>query len=218
MLTDPDGTLPFLAITAAIGAVVGAVAGAAIGYAATGTVKGALVGAGVGAVGGALVGLGVGAGLGMISGAGALATASQVGAGLATLATVAGDKIAAGVNKVSNAISSVGNKASPAASKMADVAAKGKAGEVLSGIEKNTKHIVSLTQTAAYRIPDGLGNGILHEVKNYSGTLYYTNQLKDFVMYSQANNLQMYLHTNAKLCGDLQGLVDGGVIQLFPLG
>lgn len=59
---------------------------------------------------------------------------------------------------------------------------------------------------------------ILSEVKNYSGTLSYTNQLKDFVMWSQAEGYQMHLYTNAKLTGPLQQVVDSGLIQLFPLG
>lgn len=61
--------------------------------------------------------------------------------------------------------------AQTAASKMQDVAVKGKAGEALAGINKNTAHIPSLTGTASYRIPDGLTNTVLSEVKNYAGTL-----------------------------------------------
>ena len=59
---------------------------------------------------------------------------------------------------------------------------------------------------------------ILSEVKNYSGTLSYTNQLKDFVMWSQDNEYQMYLYTNATLTGPLQQVVDRGIIQVLPLG
>ncbi len=103
----PTDQLPFLAITGAIGAVIGAVAGGVI---AKKTGRSVWKGAAIGAAGGALLGLGVGAGLGMISGAGALATAGKVVAGLATLATTAGDKITAGLGKISNVISNIGNK------------------------------------------------------------------------------------------------------------
>ena len=76
---------------------------------------------------------------------------------------------------------------------------------------------INKTGTASYRIPDGLTNTILSEVKNYSGTLSYTNQLKDFVMYSQSKGLEMHLYTNAQLTGPLQNIVDSGLIQVFPL-
>jgi len=105
--------------------------------------------------------------------------------------------------------------------KLADVAAKGKAGEAMSGLEKNTTRIPALVSNAAYRIPDGLDieQNILSEVKNYSGTLSYTRQLQDFVAFTQANSgWQMHLYTNANLSGSLQALVNGGTIKLFPLG
>jgi len=132
--------------------------------------------------------------------------------------------LGAGAAYVANNVSQTANNLAPAAqttvSKMQDVATKGIVGETLSGITKNTTRIPSLTGTAAYRIPDGLDTGmkILSEVKNYSGILSYTNQLKDFVMWSQANNYQMHLYTNARLTGPLQQVVDSGIIQLFPLG
>ena len=90
----------------------------------------------------------------------------------------------------------------------------------MSGLIKNNTHIPSLTQTASYRIPDGLDIDlrILSEVKNYSGTLSYTKQLKDFVLWSQAKGFQMCLYTNATLSGPLQQLVDSGIIRLYPLG
>ncbi len=89
-----------------------------------------------------------------------------------------------------------------------------------SGILKNNSHIDSLTGTAKFRVPDGLDDSakILSEVKNYSGTLSYTKQLKDFVMWSQKNGYEMHLYTNAKLSGPLQNLVNTGVIKVFPIG
>lgn len=64
---------------------------------------------------------------------------------------------------------------------------------------------------------DGLTDTVLAEVKNYSGTLSYTNQLKDFVLYSQNKGLEMHLYTNAHLTGPLQQVVDSGLIKVFPL-
>ena len=107
--------------------------------------------------------------------------------------------------------------AKAASVKMQQVAAKGKAGEAAANIVKNTKRIPSATGTASYRIPDGLTTTVLSEVKNYSGKLSYTNQLKDFVSYAMENKLEIHLYTNAKLSGPLQQLVDSGVIQVFPL-
>ena len=102
---------------------------------------------------------------------------------------------------------------------MRQVSEKGRAGEIASGIIKNKGHIDSLTGTAHYRIPDGLDveEKILSEVKNYAGTLSYTRQLKDFVMWSQAKGYEMHLYTNARLSGSLQAIVDSGCIQVFQL-
>jgi len=140
------------------------------------------------------------------------------------VSTVGTGGIGAGATYIANNLTQAANNLAPVAqttvSKMQNVAAKGKLGEALSGLTKNTTPIRSFTGTASYRIPDGLDAGmrILSEVKNYSGTLSYTNQLKDFVMWAQANGYQMHLYTNAKLTGPLQQIVDSGIIQLFPLG
>ena len=68
----------------------------------------------------------------------------------------------------------------------------GKAGEIASGITKNTRHIESITKTATHRIPDGLDdvNMILSEVKNvkYQGL---TSQIKDFLYYSQRGDINL---------------------------
>lgn len=123
-MADPDGHLPFFVITGLIGAVAGAVAGGAIGYAKTGTVKGALIGAGVGAAGGALLGCGIGAGLGMISGYGAVATASQVGLGLKAIATGTGAAISSAVVPAAEKAKEVFWAGGQAASKAADTFSK----------------------------------------------------------------------------------------------
>lgn len=58
-------------------------------------------------------------------------------------------------------------------------------------------------------MPYGLDktNKILSKVKNYSGKLSYTSQLRDFVLWSQVNGYQMYLYTNTRLTGPLQRVV-----------
>ena len=152
------------------------------------------------------------------------ATTGAVVAGGGTLAaTASADGVGAGAAYVANNLAQAANNITPAAqtvaSKMQDVATKGKNGELLSGLVKNTTRIPSLTGTAAYRIPDGLDMSIkvLSEVKNYTGKLSYTSQLKDFVMWSQANGFEMHLYTNAILIGPLQKIVDSGIIKLFPL-
>lgn len=101
MLTDSDGTISFLAITAIVGAVVGAVAGGII---AAKTGNNIWAGIGIGAAGGILLGLGVGAGLAMISGAGAMATAGEVIAGLGTVAATQADKISQAIQSGSSKI------------------------------------------------------------------------------------------------------------------
>jgi RHS repeat-associated protein len=73
----------------------------------------------------------------------------------------------------------------------------GRYGEFVSQIEKNTRHIESITGTAKYRIPDMLVKadaalniqGILTEVKNVA-VLRVTPQLLDFALYSSQNGYQ----------------------------
>ena len=94
----------------------------------------------------------------------------------------------------------------------------GKAGELASGITKNTTRIYdNLVSGAKYRISDGLTSTTLSEVKNYSGTLSYTAQLRDFVSYSLAHGLKMQLYTNANLSKPLQRLVDDNIIEVLPI-
>ena len=221
-MSDSTGHMPFFLVTAAIGAVVGAIVGGIIAANNDGNVW---AGIGIGAAAGALIGTGAGMAIGAaLAGSIAATTGSVASGGGVLMSTVAAGGAGAGATFVANNLSQAANNIAPAAqtavSKMQDVVAKGKAGEAASGIIKNTTRISSLTGTASYRIPDGLDKGmkILSEVKNYSGTLSYTNQLKDFVMWSQANGYQMRLYTNAKLTDPLQQLVDSGIIQLFPLG
>ena len=214
---DPDGCWPFFAVTAIVGAVVGAVAGGIIAAQNGGNV---LTGIGIGATSGALIGTGVGAAL---AGSITATTGAAVAGGGTLAATASAGGVGAGAAYVANNLAQAANNITPAAqtvaSKMQDVATKGKNGELLSGLVKNTTCLPSLTGTAAYRIPDGLDMSIkvLSEVKNYAGKLSYTSQLKDFVMWSQANGFEMHLCTNAILTGPLQKIVDSGIIKLFLL-
>jgi RHS repeat-associated protein len=103
------------------------------------------------------------------------------------------------------------------ASKVAASVDLGEAGEVAAGIVKNTDRIPSLTGTAAYRIPDVLDHAaeLIGEVKNVAYQPL-TNQLQDFVQYSQQNNYTFQLTTrvNTILSGPLQDLVNRGQIVL----
>ncbi|HOD01859.1 MAG: tRNA nuclease WapA precursor [Firmicutes bacterium ADurb.Bin300] len=196
MYSDPDGHFILLACIiggAIIGAVTGALTMAKVSKIETGKVSAKRVAKGT------AVGLGIGAVVGTAFGLVGKVVAGYIGV---TTAGGGGTTATATANKMTE--------------KMAEVVSKGKTGEALSGLVKNTQRITM--PAGNYRIPDGLTNTVLSEVKNYSGTLSYTAQLRDFVSYPQANGLQMYLHTNAALSGPMQQMVDSGTIQLFPLG
>lgn len=116
-MSDPDGHLPFFVITGAVGAVLGAVAGGVI---AAKTGKNVWAGIGIGAAGGALLGCGVGAGLGMISGFGAAATASQIGAGLGAIVVGTGAAVSSVAVPSAEKAKQIFWAGGPAASKAAD--------------------------------------------------------------------------------------------------
>jgi RHS repeat-associated protein len=214
---DPSGHCFFL-VTALVGAVVGAIVGGVI-AAANG--KNVLTGALIGGAVGGLIGLGAGAAAGvLLAGSATATTAAVLAGGSALTATIGGGGLVAGGKMIADNVSRAFNSGEGQAvvNKMSEIAAKGKAGEAMSGLVKNATRIqISPTQ---YRVPDGLDNvqKILSEVKNYSGTLSYTSQLRDFVSWSQLNGYTMHLYTKAALTGPLQEMVDNGVIQLFPLG
>ena len=218
-MADDTGDFPFFLITAAIGAVVGAVVG---GVVAAKTGKNVWAGIGIGAAAGALIGTGAGMAAGAaLAGSITATTGAVMAGGSAFASTVATGGLGAGATYIANNLSKAVNNAAPAlqagATKMQQVTAKGKAGEVASGLVKNNQRIY-ITATK-YRIPDGLDttNKILSEVKNYSGTLSFTSQLRDFVSWSQTNEYQMHLYTNANLTGPLQRAVDSELIEVFPL-
>ncbi len=219
-MADDTGCLPFLAITAVAGAVGGAIIGGITAYKTDGNVW---AGIGIGAATGALAGVGLGAAAGMILAGSATASTAAVVSGAGMLATaVSTGGTSAGVAYIANNLSSTSNNVAhtvcASANSMQQVVTKGKAGELAAGIVKNTQRIyISATK---YRIPDGLDviNKTLSEVKNYSGVLSYSAQLRDYVAWSQANGYKMYLYTNAsRLTQPLQQAVNGGLIELIRL-
>ena len=216
-MTDRTGNLPFFIITAAIGAIAGAVVGGVVAAKNGGNVW---AGVGIGAAAGALIGTGAGMLAGAALAGSITASTGAVMSGVTTLASTisTGGLSAGGTFIARNLQQATGNLASStqtAASKMKQVVEKGKAGEKISGVVKNTKRIY-ITKNK-YRIPDGLNDTVLSEVKNYSGTLSYTKQLQDFVKYSKSNGLEMHLYTNAKLTAPLKEAVKEGLIKVFPL-
>jgi hypothetical protein len=109
------------------------------------------------------------------------------------------------------------------ASKMAGVRAAGEAGLELAGVVQNTERIPSLTGTAAFRVPDILDrvNKIIGEVKNYSGTVSLTEQIRDDVAFARANpgyTVELHVSQHTELTAPLRLLVNDGAIKLvrFP--
>jgi hypothetical protein len=93
----------------------------------------------------------------------------------------------------------------------------GRAGEVASGLARNTKRIPSLSGTAKFRIPDALDEPrrLLSEVKNVA-KLSYTKQLRDFVGYAQQERFtfELFVRPGTKLTGPVQEAVSRGDIVL----
>jgi len=93
----------------------------------------------------------------------------------------------------------------------------GREGMAATGIEQNTTRIPSATGTAAYRVPDGLNvqGKVLSEVKNVA-TQSYTNQIKDYVHYSQQNgySFDLYLRPTTQITQPLQTQITNGTINL----
>ena len=196
-MSDDTGNLPFFAITAAIGAAVGAVFG---GVVAARSGSNIIAGIGLGAAAGALIGTGAGIAAGVaLAGSITASTGAVMASGSALAAAIGSGGLRAGVSNLSQASNGAATAAQVSESHMQQVYRQGQAGEQAANIVKKTMRIPSLSGTAAYRIPDGLDvvNKILTEVKNYSGTLSYTRQLRDFVAWSQTNGYTMHLVTSA---------------------
>lgn len=96
----------------------------------------------------------------------------------------------------------------------------GKIGEIASGLEKNTERIPSASNTANYRIPDGLNHvsKTISEVKNV-GYQSLTNQLRDSLSYAQSKGYRFDLYTrlDTRLSGPLQQVINSGQIILKNL-
>ncbi len=114
-----------------------------------------------------------------------------------------------GVDKVGDVVKAV--------DRMSEVRSIGKAGETAAGIQKNSERIPSLTDTATFRIPDGLDHQkkILQEVKN---TIYQplTNQLKDFIGYTQKEGytFDLFVRPDTQLSRPLQDVAESGVVNI----
>ena len=169
---------------------IGGFAGGAIVGAAAGATGGFVNGAGMTWLGGGSFGEGltngiIGAGIGLVSGA-ILGGTVQ---GFVDLSK--GNSFWTGAPKVLPTAPNQSTTQTPA-EKMSRVREMGRVAEEAAGIKGPKKPIPSLTETADFRIPDEVTSTTLREVKNVSH-LEYTNQLKDFVQYSQRENLQMIL-------------------------
>ncbi|MDR3624966.1 MAG: putative toxin, partial [Chlamydiales bacterium] len=94
----------------------------------------------------------------------------------------------------------------------------GASGENAVGISGNKVRIPSLTSTAQYRIPDQLTSSVLVEVKNVN-KLALTNQIKDFLLYSQQTTRQLiiYARPDTTFTKPVQQLIDQGLIVIKPI-
>ncbi len=98
--------------------------------------------------------------------------------------------------------------------KMREVRNKGQAGESAVGYPKNTKHIPSLTDTAAYRVPDIWTDSFLGEVKNYTRPVRLTPQIIDEILFADQEGVPFILFTDAPLAPSLKQLYDHNVFIL----
>jgi RHS repeat-associated protein len=106
--------------------------------------------------------------------------------------------------------------AEEAAGGMAAARLAGIEGEVEAGIDQAAKvRIPSMTDTAAYRVPDALTETTLTEVKNVAYQSY-TSQLRDFAQYasSTGRTFKLIVRTNTVLSRGLQRAVNSGQINL----
>lgn len=100
--------------------------------------------------------------------------------------------------------------------RMATVRETGNIGELIAGIDKNTKHIDSATRSVKYRIPDELNDQVIGEVKNVT-RLGYTKQLQDYVAHATKYGLRfnLYVRESTTLSKPLHNLIDDGTINLL---
>ncbi|NII28882.1 hypothetical protein HB364_27640 [Pseudoflavitalea sp. X16] len=95
----------------------------------------------------------------------------------------------------------------------------GKEGMDATGLKQNTTRIPSATETAQYRVPDVLTDNTIAEVKNVK-KLSLSNQIKDYIAYSQEKGLILDLHVRPTtvLSKPLQQkIVDGSInLKILP--
>jgi RHS repeat-associated protein len=108
------------------------------------------------------------------------------------------------------------------AERLAENVKLGKLGERLAGIADKVKEsIPSLSRTATRRIPDDLDREakILTEVKNYSGVVRVTNQIRDFLSWASGEGYQVVLWVKdpKNISNELQALANSGTIQIRQL-
>jgi hypothetical protein len=91
----------------------------------------------------------------------------------------------------------------------------GKDGERRVGLTGPKARIPSLTGTAEYRVPDGLTEVTIEEVKN-AAKVSTSNQLRDFLTYAKATNRTfiLWVRSNTVLVGELQKLADDKLIKV----
>ncbi|HEX6573936.1 MAG TPA: putative toxin [Gemmatimonadaceae bacterium] len=91
----------------------------------------------------------------------------------------------------------------------------GRAGEAAVHRAANIGEKIAIRVGGRTRIPDGLTNMVLTEVKNVR-SLSYTQQLRDFTSYAQSKGLRfdLWVRKGAELSGPLQQAIRNGAINL----
>ena len=91
----------------------------------------------------------------------------------------------------------------------------GKDRERRVGLTGPKQQIPSLTGTAGYRVPDGLTQVTIEEVKN-AAKLSINNQLRDFLVYAKATGRTfiLYVRSNTELVGELKRWEARGLIKV----
>lgn len=112
----------------------------------------------------------------------------------------------------------VGLAATRVASSPAGGALVVRAGQMGEAAVRSTVDIgqkVAIQVAGRVRIPDGLLNKVMTEIKNV-GSLSYTQQLRDFVNYASQHGLRfdLWVRSNSQLSGPLVQEVANGVINL----
>jgi hypothetical protein len=94
----------------------------------------------------------------------------------------------------------------------------GKDGERRVGLTGPKEPIPSLTGTAEYRVPDGLTQVTIEEVKN-AAKLSINNQLRDFLLYAQSTGrtFVLWVRSDTVLVGKLKDWAADGLIKVKPI-